>query len=190
MSNHQNLISNSPRPASRPSPLHGALEASLAMALATVDDGDADVNTLASGPRVALERRRRELCDALAPCGPKAVAGVLATLEGMAYRKEVDGAAIAVLVKQEIEDLQGYPEWALAAAARSYRLGELGEGHWRPTSGDLAKEAGRLVGPFHVELRRIGRLLDSPQLSAPARVRISAARWAALKAQIAELGGI
>lgn len=186
----QNLISNSPRPTSKPNPMHGALEASLAMALATIDDGSGDVNTLASGPRVALERRRRELGLALAPCGRKATAWLLMTLDGMAYRKEADSATTAVLVKQEIEDLQGLPEWALATAARSYRLGELGEGHWRPTSGELAKEAGRLVGPFHVELRRIGRLLDSPQLSAPARVRISAARWNALKAQIAELGGI
>ena len=85
------------------------------------------------------------------------------------------------LAAQDLEDLQGFPEWALSAATQAYRTGVIGGGKWRPTAGELAKEARRLASEFAQEHAQIARVLDAP---APApHVRICPEKFAALKCE-------
>jgi hypothetical protein len=143
--------------------MHPALAMSLSRALSAVADHAFDAATLTSGQRVALERRRQDLARSLAPCGRTRTAAILATLGGMASsRSEVDPEMAVGLVRQDIEDLERFPEWALAAAAQAHRTGVIGGGKWRPTAGELAKEARRLAGELAQEHAQIARVLDAP----------------------------
>ena len=169
--------------------MHHALTAALSRALLALANREFDATTLASGQRLALDRRRQDLARSLAPCRRTRTAAILATMGSMASsRPEADPDTAGALVAQDLEDLQGFPEWALAAAVQAFRTGVIGSGKWRPTAGELAKEARRLVGPFAQEHAEISRVLDSPQLTTPPRVRISPEKFAALKAQLAQLG--
>jgi hypothetical protein len=143
--------------------MHPALAVALSRALLALADREFDAATLASGQRLALERRRQDLARSLAPCGRERTAALLATIAGMASsRSEVDPNMAGALAAQDLEDLQGFPEWALSAATQAYRTGVIGGGKWRPTAGELAKEARRLASEFAQEHAQIARVLDAP----------------------------
>ena len=169
-----------------PEPLNQALDCSLAKALSALDDGSLSVDTLPSGPRVALRSRREQLRAALAPAGADLTAKILATLAGMPMRTEASRDAARALALQDVHDLSDLPWFALDGAARAYRLKERGEG-WHPTAGDLRQEAIRRVEPHARELAKIGRVLDSPLLDKPAPRRASAEQREEIKARFAEL---
>ena len=157
----------------------------LRRATVAIDTESASTNTLAPGERSALESRRTELRRALAPSDDNGICSTLATLAKMGARSEHNPQVALGLVKQDIADLRHVPYFALAEAAAAFRQGEIGDGCWRPTSGQLAIEGGRRARAFQTELQKIGRVLESPRLSRNPEPRISKEQWAHLGARLA-----
>ena len=165
-----NAVTTRPQSTSQqtPEPMTRALEASLARALSAVeDDGRLSAVTLPSEARDALMVRRDRLRSAMAPTGPARTAAILATLSGMSYRGEPEQKMVTFLAKQDVTDLCTLPEWALERACQAYRLAEIGDGHWRPTAGELRTYVLRKCEPWHVELEKLRRVLTAPRLDAP-----------------------
>ena len=158
-------------PASRrdPVPMSQALFTALSNAYrALMEGGELTAAKLPSGARLGLETRRRELAPLLAPAAPERIVLILSTLDGMTARAEMDPDVARVAMKRDIADLSGLPEFALAAAARAYRKGEIGDGKWRPTAGEIAKLARAKADEYREELAKIEAVLSAKvALSAP-----------------------
>jgi hypothetical protein len=169
-----------------PAAVHQSLEGWLAHATVAIDNGDLSSLTLPSGPRAGLEGRRDVLRAALAPCSPRAAGMLLASLEGMASRAQPDRETAKALMAQAIADLTDVSEWALAESVRAFRVGHVGEGKWRPTTGELMIEARKREASNREELARLNRILDSPALAlAPVKRRkVSPERFAELRAMV------
>jgi ABC-type transporter Mla subunit MlaD len=112
--------------------------------------------------RAVLERRRDDLILALRPASRDRIAAALATLDGMVARAVNDFAEDRYSVQVDIADLADVAEWALEAAAADFRRAKVGEGRFRPTAGELRREAMRHAQPFAEELGRIERVLRAP----------------------------
>ena len=135
---------------------------------------------------MGLDSRARELRTALAPCGHETARVIYASLAGMAARAP-DGypAMRRALAAQEVDDLALLPAFALSAAAASYRRGDVGDGKWRPTAGELAVEARKRASPLHAELGKLSKVLNAPTVvTGP---RISQGRFEELKDMLASV---
>jgi hypothetical protein len=168
--------------------MHFALADSLGRAVDALDSGSASSSTLASGPRVGLENRRGILLAALAPLSAERIRVVLASFAGMAARAQYDPRIARALADQAVQDLSRVPGFALPEAADAFRQGKVGDGRWRPTPGELAKEARKRAEPFFAELQRIDRVLDSPLLQREPEKRISPEQRAQLSAMLRGVG--
>lgn len=159
-------ISTPPRPASQ------ALHMALSVAFSALDNDSLTEAALPSGARVGLAARLRALDESLAPASREAILSVLASVSFLPTKTETDPANVKAFLSIEAADLEvsGLPAWSLEAAARAYRLGEVGDGHWRPTAGDLASYARQRVAAHRREREKIGQVLrarlTSPQKSA------------------------
>ncbi len=123
---------------------------------------------------------------ALAPCGPQVARAVYASLAGMAARAPEDDPDVRrAIALQEISDMAEVPAFALADAAAAYRKGDIGDGKWRPTSGELVVEARRLAGTYYAELGKLSRVLGAPLLESQPGERISKERWDELRGMAA-----
>ena len=89
------------------------------------------------------------------------------TLADMAGPTEQDPAKARFALERDISDLSSLPEWALALAARAYRRGEVGEGRWRPTAGELARLARQKCDWARAEKARIDKVLAAKVDSEP-----------------------
>ncbi|HLZ10576.1 MAG TPA: hypothetical protein VKT80_18465 [Chloroflexota bacterium] len=56
-----------------------------------------------------------------------------------------------------VEDLEGFPAWAVQEAARQWRRNK--ENKWRPAPGEMMDLCERIVGPFKTLSDRVGQLL-------------------------------
>lgn len=144
----------------------------LSVAFSALDNGELTESALPSGARVGLASRFRALDESLAPASRDAILSVLASVSFMPTRAETDPANVKAFLSIEAADLETsrLPAWSLDAAARAYRLGEAGDGHWRPTAGDLASYARQKVAAHRREREKIGQVLRArllpPQNSA------------------------
>lgn len=138
-----------------------ALDVALVRAVSAAEEGSLTERELPAGARLALASRARQLSDALAPSEPETVRKILSTLSDMPSQTEADRAKLRFALERDVSDLREFPEWALAAAARAYRKGEVGEGKWRPTAGELATYCRRKVLAHAKELLKIERVLKA-----------------------------
>lgn len=147
-------------PSSRePHPMSQALDIALARAVMAIEEGSLSAQALPEGARLGLATRARELDASLARAHADAIKKILATIADMPTKVETDAAKLRFALERDVSDLSEFPEWALAAAARAYRKGEVGDGHWRPTAGDLASYARQRVAAHRREREKIGQVL-------------------------------
>lgn len=173
-----------------PAPIHYALEGWLAAANSAVETGDLNSLTLPSGPRSGLMSRRDALRDCLTPCSRARAGALLASLIGMAARAQSEPGAANALAIQALDDLSDVSEWALSDAVRAFRVGELGDGRWRPTTGELRIAARKREAKHREELWKLNRLLDHPAIDAPPVKRVSPDQFAKLKAMAGSFGHV
>lgn len=165
-----------------------ALDLALSTAVMALEGGSLPATALPEGARLGLGRRIRELDASLARASDDMIRKILATIADMPSRVETDPAKLRFALERDVSDLSEFPEWALAAAARAYRKGEIGDGPWRPTTGDLATYARQRVAAHRRERERIERVLrakiEPPKKPASAEQRkASADRLRALVAE-------
>lgn len=157
-----------------------ALSMALTRATNALRDGLTPAD-LPSGTREGLVTRGQELALALAPADPNRVRLILATLADMAGPTETDPNKARFAIERDVADLSGLPEWALAAAARAYRRGEVGDGRWRPAAGEVAKLARAKCEAARAEAYRIERVLKAKVQD---RKPIAKEQWEALRNSI------
>jgi hypothetical protein len=58
--------------------------------------------------------------------------------------------------------LSDVPLWALLESTKAFRRGDVGDGKWRPRSGQVRKLAMQLARPFIDEMAEIDRVLAAP----------------------------
>ena len=157
----QELQSRSPACSVEPHPSSQALGLALSRAKNALDHGDLPADALPSAARTGLKNRLDDLRMGLAPATRDQVRAVLLTLADMPRSVESDPAKVLYSFERDVADLSIFPEWALAAAARAYRRGELGEGHWRPTVGELSRAARAKIKDWCEEAAKISAVLDA-----------------------------
>jgi hypothetical protein len=142
-----------------PARLDLSLRAALDAAYAEASFGAVSEARLPSALRLGLERRREDLGAALKGASEARILAALATLQRMVARAEGDAEEAEFAMRCDLADLAGVPAWALEAAAAAFRRGEAGAGKFRPTAGELRREAMRRVEGYAEELARIDRVL-------------------------------
>lgn len=143
-----------------PAPLAREFAASLSLAANREgSDGSIGAELLPALLRHALMRRREILAAALQAAPREKILAVLASLDGMVTRAENDLGEAKFAVRRDIEDLVGLPLWALEAAAAAFRRGDVGQGKFRPTAGELRCDARQRVQAYAEELAKIERVL-------------------------------
>jgi len=152
----------------RPARLDDSTARALASAALGAASGSIREERLPAALRARLERRREDVALALRPAPRERIAAVLASLDGMVARGESDAAEAEFAFRRDVEDLVGAPEWALEAAAAAFRRGEVGEGKFRPTAGELRREASRRAAGYAEEAAKIERVLRARIEAAPA----------------------
>jgi hypothetical protein len=163
-----------------PSPISPDLDFALRRALMTIESGGAlTSNDVPSDTCRDLVTRRQELADCLMPAAPDRIRQILATLADMPAQAETDPTKARFALERDVADLNLIPEWALIAAARAYRRGEIADGKWRPTAGQIAKLARFKCEPAHIQAAQIDRVLAAksdaaPKVSADRRKELSA----------------
>jgi hypothetical protein len=143
------------------SPISRPLDVALSRACNALQNGRLPATALAEGARLALLRREQDLDAALAPASPERIRKVLATISDMPSKTEEDRAKLRFALERDVADLSEFPEWALAAAARAYRKGSVGDGVWRPTVGQLAAYCRQKLATVHAERARIRAVLTA-----------------------------
>jgi hypothetical protein len=163
------------------------LAQSFSSALMALENGTMTPDTLPSEPRVALQRRGEQLRLALEPCGAARARVVYATLAAMVARNETNPEVARAVAAQDVADLSSLPDFALTAAATAYRVGQLGDGKWRPTAGELAVEARRRASDHRIELAKINLVLAGADKAKPSEPRVSRERWKELSDMLASV---
>ena len=169
--------------------MHPAVEVALSAGLVALDSRLLCRETVPNGALVSLKNRRRDIDDCLTPAPQKTIAKVLTSLGGMPAQSVANSDEAAALARQDVEDLADVSAWALESAARAYRRGEIEDGKWRPTAGQLRKEARRRENDVRAELYRINRLLNAPALLAPRPDYIPKSEVEALHERIRKFAG-
>jgi hypothetical protein len=133
----------------------------LSRAKNAIDHGFIPCDALPSAARHGLQNRLSDLRGSLAQATRDQVRAVLLTLADMPRSVESDPAKVLYSFERDVADLSIFPEWALAAAARAYRRGELGDGHWRPTVGELSKAVRAKTKDWFEEAAKISAVLNA-----------------------------
>lgn len=162
------------------------LDSALSRAGNALECGRLPPMALADGARQALIRREQDLDSHLAPASAERIRMVLATISDMPSRTEEDRAKIRFAIERDVADLSEFPEWALAAAARAYRKASVGDGVFRPTTGQLAAYCRQKVAGAIAERARINAVLTA-KVEPPCKP-IDAERRSELAASLRALG--
>ena len=136
---------------------------------------------LPESDRQQLVTRKQELAFALVPAEQDRIRLILATLADMPTAAEQDPVKARFALERDVADLSSLPEWALAAAARAYRRGEVGDGKWRPTAGELARLARSKCEAARAEAYKVAKVLAAEIDNRP---KIDADKRAELKGMI------
>ena len=165
------------------------VEAALSFGLSALESGYLNRETIPRNLVETLRDRKADIAAALRPATRGAIAKVLASLNGMPSQSVVNTQEMAAMLRQDVDDLEGLSEWALDAAARAFRRGEVGDGKWRPTTGQLRKEARARETQPRGEAYKIGKLLDAPAMHAPRPEYIPRSEVDALHERLKRFGG-
>lgn len=149
--------SGPPRPASR------ELDMALSKAFTAIENGNLPAAALPSGARVGLVSRSRALDEALAPALRHDILMILASISNMPTKTEIDPARVKAFLEVDVADMiaSKLPAWSLEAAARAHRLGDVGDGHWRPTAGDIVTCARQKAAAAYRERQQIAAVLSA-----------------------------
>jgi type II secretory pathway component HofQ len=79
----------------------------------------------------------------------------------MVGKQEKDLRLERAHLEQDAEDLQGTPIVALKEAARRYRCGDIGDGKFRPTIGELIRKALEIAASEQRELSRLTKIVNA-----------------------------
>lgn len=142
-----------------PHPSSQALGSALSRARNAIEGGELPPGALPDAARSGLRNRLADLRPALLPATREAVRAILTSLSSMPAQAESDPDKLIYALERDVHDLSDLPEWALAAAARAYRKGEVGDGHWRPTAGELSKLAREKLRRWSEEAAQIDSVL-------------------------------
>lgn len=159
----QELQSISPASRPEPPPMSQGLHTALRIARnALVGERELLPEALPQMARIGLKNRLADLRMGLAPAERSRIREILATLADMPKQVENDPTKQRYSLERDVVDLSEFPEWALASAARAYRKGEVGDGRWQPTAGELAILAREKVQRFAEEAAQIDAVLRAP----------------------------
>ena len=139
-----------------------------------------------AGLRSEIEARVRQIEGWFAPAGRDLTAREVAAIFAvMAVKGMGDGEADAMMGVY-VSDLADLPYFALSGACKQFRTGELGDGRWAPTPGEICKAARKLTeGPLAEKstlLAITSAEIQKPQISAGRKAEIIAATRAAAEA--------
>ena len=159
----------------------------LTLGLSALDSGYLHCETIPPDVLGALVVHRADLQTVLSAAPRATIMKILASLSGMPSQAVVNEDELAALLRQDVEDLSDLSAWALESAARAFRRGEIGDGKWRPTAGQLRKEARQREIDPRADLYKLGRLLDHKDIRAPRPVYIPQNEVQELHARIGKL---
>ena len=162
----------------------------MSVGLEAIEMGNLHREVVPSGALASLKVRRSTIEASLISASPdaRAIGAVLASLGGMQARTLADPDEARAVLMQAIEDLSDVPLWALERAAKAYRKGDVGDGKWRPTPGELCIEARRQMAPVKGELYRLRKLLDHRDLERPKPVYLPIEQGMAIYESIKAMG--
>lgn len=128
--------------------------------------------------REALQKRLRELADALMPASSETtVKHIGAMRAGFPALSTTEAERIAS-IKVYAAALKGFPEWAVGQACRAAIQGRIGRGQYAPAAPELVAECERAVAPVREEHARIAAILNADVYHEPEpdeKARVSAA---------------
>lgn len=111
--------------------------------------------------RAFIQNRVAEISASLAPASSKdLLAEVWAMLRTMAIRNGAPEELEAV-VGVYVADLEDLPLWAVSAACRAYRRGDIGNGTFAPTPGEVRKRAKIYLDHWIDERAKLERILNA-----------------------------
>ncbi len=137
-----------------------------------------------SALRSDMAARVRQIEGWLSPAGESLAASEVASIFAvMAVKGMGDGEADAMMAVY-VADLSDLPYFALAGACKRFRKGEIGDGKWAPTPGEICQEAQRLLDAPLAEKFDLTAILSaevqSPQVSPERKAELLAEKDALL----------
>jgi len=130
--------------------------------------------------RQALQARREDLMDALAPGNPEAIAQEVRLLKAGFSSFGLDQASAQIQVAIYVEALEAFPVWAAKEARARFRDGR-NETPWNarecPSSAQMAHECRAIISPAQDEIRPLADVLDAeivPEANPDMQKRLSA----------------
>ncbi len=120
--------------------------------------------------------RVRQIDAWLVPAGDEMAASEIASIFAvMSIKGMGDGEADAMMAVY-ISDLSDLPYFALAGACKQFRKGQLGDGKWAPTPGEIYQAAQKLMEPPLAEKSDLQAILSAevqtPQISADRKAQL------------------
>ena len=111
--------------------------------------------------RSFIQNRVAEISASLTPASSEdLLAEMWALLRTMAVRNGAE-EELAAVVKVYVADLEDLPLWAVSAACRAYRRGDIGNGTFAPTPGEVRKRAKIYLDHWVDERAKLERILDA-----------------------------
>jgi len=130
--------------------------------------------TLSPDMRSRLIDRRKALHDQMRTGSHAEIIAALETLVDMrGGYKPADREDALKVMKRRIADLGDVPIWAIWEAVDAFRLGKIGAGVLKPTTGQLRLKAKEAAESFFAELARIERVLKEPLVAEPTRADLA-----------------
>lgn len=113
-----------------------------------------------------LANHKSRLDDVLKPSTESAALSEVGALFSTMRSKTVEDVELAAVIETYAKDLAPIPFFALQQACARFRRGEIGDGVWVPTQGELANEARRIMRDFTDERAAITRVLSAKVVQA------------------------
>lgn len=142
----------------------------VSLALNDAEFGELRSDKITVELRAEIVSRRDALVARLRPATWPERCAVLASLQSMPGRTEVDAELLEAFSRQETDDLEGAPHHALMIAARNFRRNEAADKRpFRPSVGELYQKALSIAAPDTRELQRLNKILAAKLLPAPSK---------------------
>lgn len=117
--------------------------------------------------RAFMLRRADDIADALEPAPEALVLVELTALLRVMAIKGGDESELEAVIRIYLDDMVGLPMFAVVNACRAFRRGDVGNGRFAPTPGELRVQAKTYIAPWVDERAKLLRVLDAKVLAAP-----------------------
>jgi len=138
--------------------------------------------------RFFIANRVNEIDASLSRAPSNDLLAEVTTLMRTMKARNGDEDELSALIRVYIADLEDLPLWAVSAACRAYRRGDVGAGVFLPTPGELRKTAKTYTAPWVEERAKLSRIITARVL-APVSPESEQRRDAAL-AHVRETGAM